>query len=293
MKINYDIINIFLIIFIFYYLLLIISKKYNTIEGIGGNDIMCSVNEDSSLDYNKCSVWPFTFKTQAGSTKQCLDGTTNCSEESKLMTCCNQRAEMCQGNIDPRFSDWTCRGENDIPKIDATKLPKLCDENNTTDCWEQGLRGGLPIGLDGCQSGERPCNLSDLPLDEQRQNICCTNYALYTVAETIWGRPHLISAANLKFNDLKKIKDVDPRQADILLNEALDYLYQARKLSDDDRSIIETINDWSGELQRELSIDMCRGNIDSSQDFPCDDLNKEYVSDSFIKKGSTSQTVVQ
>ena len=34
---------------------------------------------------------------------------------------------------------------------------------------------------------------------------------------------------------------------------------------------------------------MCRGNIDSSQDF-YDDLNKEYVSDSFIKKGSTSQT---
>lgn len=289
MKINYDIICLFLIIFIFYYLLFIISKKYPIIEGVNNTDIMCLGNDDSNLDYNKCSEWPFTFKSQAGSTKQCLDGSSNCSDESKLISCCNQRAEMCQGNIDPRFSDWTCRGEEDIPKIDATKLPKLCDENNTTDCWEQGLRGGLSIGLEGCQSGQRPCNLSDLPLDEQRQNICCTNYSLYSVAEAIWGRPHLLSSANLKFNDLKEIKNIDPKQADILLNEALDNLYQARKLSDDERSIIEVINDWSRELQMELGIDVCRGNIDSTKDFPCNELNKEYVSDSFIKKGSTSE----
>ncbi len=289
MKINYDIINIFLIIFIFYYLLLVISKKYKTIEGIGGNQIMCSGNEDPSLDYNRCSDWPFTFKSQAGSTKQCIDGTANCSEEIKLLSCCNQRAEMCQGNIDPRFSDWRCRGNNNIPKIDATELPKLCDENNTTDCWEQGLRGGLPIGLDGCQGGERPCNLSDLPLDEQRQNICCTNYDLYSVAETIWGRPHLISAANLNFSDYKEIKDVDPIEAEKILNDALDYLHQARLLSDDDRSIVETINDWGREIQMDLGINKCQGNINPEDDYPCNDLGKEYITNSFLKNGFTSE----
>lgn len=299
MNINYDILSIFLLIFIFYYLLFIISEKYKIIEGqdnsdTGSGDIMCygngEVNNRSpSLDFNRCSEWPFEFKSQASTTKQCLDGTTNCSEENKINNCCNQRAEMCQGNIKQNYNDWTCRGDSDIPKIDATELPRLCDENNTTDCWNSELRRGVPIGLEGCESDDGTCNLSNLPNDELRQNICCTNYALYKVAETVWGRPHLLSAANLKFNDFKSIKDVNPSDAEISLNEALDYLYQARQLSDNDRSIIETINDWSKEIQRPLGEEVCRGNINPIHDFPCEGLNKDFVSDSFIKKGSTSE----
>ena len=298
MKLNYDIICIFLIIFIFYYLLSIISKKY-IIEGNDNTtpsstpDIMCYGNSSSAVpaskDFDTCTEWPFIYKNHASNIKQCLDGSENCSEETKIRNCCDQRAQMCQGNIDPRFSDWTCVGEDDIPKIDATKLPRKCDENNTEDCFEEGRPGGLVRGLEGCSDNRENCNLSDLPDDTQRQKICCTNYALYTVAETIWGRPHLISAANIKYNDLKKIKETNPEQVDPLLNEALDYLYQARKLSNDERSIIEMINDWKEELQMDIGTGMCRGNINLGEDFPCLELEKEYISDSFIKKGNTSE----
>jgi hypothetical protein len=298
MKINYDIICIFLTVFIFYYLLFIISEKYKMIEGqenqaSGTGDIMCYGNgqvnnHDAYLDFNKCNDWPFEYKSQASSTKQCLDGSSNCSEESKLRTCCNQRAEMCQGNIDNRYNDWTCTGDKDIPKIDATELPRMCDENNTTDCWNSILRRGNPIGLEGCEDNNSTCNISNLNSDEQKQNICCTNYALYTVAETVWGRPHLLSAANLKFNDYKELKNTDPVGAKKILNQALDHLYQARQLSDDDRSIVETLKDWSREAQIDIGEGMCIGNINPIHDFPCDELNKGYVDNSFIKKGTTS-----
>lgn len=304
MKLNYDIISIFLIVFIFYYLLSIISKKY-LVEGNENStsssstssttqDVMCygngvTNNIPSSKDFNRCSEWPFAFKSQASTTKQCLDGSENCSETTKILNCCNQRAEMCQGNIDPRFSDWTCRGDDDIPKIDATQLPSLCTDDNTENCWNEGSPGRVPPGLDGCANNDGTCNLSDLPDNELRQNICCTNYALYTIAETIWGRPHLLSSANLKFNDLKEIRETNPEQVDPLLNEALDFLYQARQLSDDERSIIEIINDWSRELQKPLATGVCRGNINPNEDFPCLDLNKEYVPDAFIKSGNNSE----
>ena len=119
-NVNYDILCIFLLVFIFYYLLFIISEKYKIIEGQDNSnnelgDIMCYGNgevnnQNPSLDFNRCSEWPFEFKNQASTTKQCLEGTANCSEESKINTCCNQRAQMCQGNIDPRYRDWTCKG---------------------------------------------------------------------------------------------------------------------------------------------------------------------------------------
>ena len=288
MKKNYDIINILLIFFIFYYLLSIISEKYHKL--IEGNDnsvtssdvLWCEGNQSDTYgpedDFNRCSSWPFKFKTQSRTTKQCIDGTDNCSQKTKIINCCDQRAEMCQGNIDPKFNDWTCTGDNNIPKIDATELPRLCDSENTENCWEEGRIDEIPPGLNGCtiNNGET-CNLSNLPNDELRQEICCTNYALYSIAETIWGRPHLLSVANLKFNDLKKIKDKQPEKVDDLLNEALDYLDQARKLSDEnqERSIIETINDWSKELNIEIGTGMCRGNIDPIENFPCTELNKE------------------
>ena len=136
MKKNYDIINILLIFFIFYYLLSIISEKYKKlIEGndnsVTSSDLMCEGNQSDKYgpedDFNRCSSWPFKFKTQSRTTKQCIDGTGNCSQKTKINSCCDQRAEMCQGNIDPKFNDWTCTGDNNIPKIDATELPRLCD----------------------------------------------------------------------------------------------------------------------------------------------------------------------
>ena len=300
MKKNYDIINIFLIFFIFYYLLFIISDKYkNIIEGVNNDTtsdmLMCEGNQSDTYgpedDFNRCSSWPFKFKTQSRTTKQCIDGSSNCSQKTKIMNCCDQRAEMCQGNIDQRFNDWTCTGDDNIPKIDATELPRLCDSENTENCWDEGRIDGTPPGLNGCSDIDETCNLSNLPNDELRQELCCTNYALYSIAETIWGRPHLLSVANLKFNDLKKIRETQPEKVNGLLNEALDYLNQARKLSDEDqeRSIIETINDWSRELNIELGSGMCRGNINPIEDFPCTDLNKEYNNDSFIIKGSISE----
>ena len=292
MKLNYDIINIFLILFIFYYLLFIISQKYNfTLEGVtNAGDLMCRGNSDPSDDFHTCSEWPFAYLTQATTTKQCIDGSGNCDHETKIRNCCEQRAEMCQGNIDNRFNDWTCRGENDIPKMNATQLPQLCDDNNDTDCWDEGRYGDVSPGLDGCDSTINTCNLSDLPSDELRQNICCANYALYSVAETVWGRTHLLSAALLLFNDIKNIKDIHPGEVDGLLNEALELLHQAKELSDEDqkRAIIEIIRDWTQELQMPIGVGMCRGNIDETEDFPCEELNREFVDDSFIRLGSSS-----
>jgi len=291
MKLNYDIINIFLILFIFYYLLFIISQKYNfTLEGVtNAGDLMCRGNSDPSDDFDTCSEWPFEYLRQAETTKQCIDGSGDCDYGTKIRNCCGQRAEMCQGNIDNSFSDWTCRGENDIPKMNATQLPHLCDVNSETECWDEGRYGGIPPGLDGCDSSVDTCNLSNLQSDELRQNICCTNSNLYSIGESMWGRPHFISAAILIFNEIRKIKNTRPSDVDELLNEALEHLHQAKELSDEDqkRAIIENYNDWSRELQRPIGIGMCRGNIDETDDFSCGGINKEFVNDSFIRLGSS------
>ena len=303
MNLNYDMISLFLIFFIVYYVLFIISNNY-VIEGVGNAEVsetvssgalMCLNYDDHSNDFHKCNEWPFDYKTYASTTKQCLDGTDSCTEEAKINNCCRQKAEMCQGNIEPQFVDFICRGADNIPKLEAVSLPKLCDDDddNLDNCWDAGYPGqSIPPGLPGCDNTiEGSCNLSDLS-DGKRQEICCTNSGIFKLAEKIWGGPHLISAANLKYNDLRNIQDKESSEYDGLLNEALGYLNQARDIGGmDDRSIIETIRDWSSETNMDLGNGMCRGNINRDTDFPCLNFTqpKQYINKAFITKGTTEE----
>lgn len=306
MNLNYDMVSLFLIIFIFYYLLFIISEKHLLIEGNDPTEpdptepdpdptdtgvLMCLNYDDPTRDFHKCSEWPFKYKTYASTTKQCIDGSDQCSEESKIRNCCDQRAEMCQGNIVSHFQDWTCRGENSIPKIEAVTLPRLCGGDDQGDCWDEGYPGQTSPGLQGCNNGGTTCNLSELS-NSKRQEICCTNRDLFKLAEQIWGRPHLISAANLKYTELDYLPDSESDEYEELLNEALSYLNQARDIGDeDDRSIIETITDWSSEINRDIGSGMCRGNINRDYDFPCLNFSppKQYINKAFITKGTTEE----
>ena len=303
MNLNYDMISLFLIIFIFYYLLFVISNKYviegnDGIEGIENSlttdtpgAIMCLDYDDPTHNFHTCLEWPFKYKSYASTEKQCIDGSDRCSEERKIRNCCDQRAEMCQGNIESHFQDFICRGENNIPKLDAVSLPRLCEEGNSGNCWNQGYPGETPPGLPGCSNTNGTCNLSDLG-NENRQEICCTNSDIYEIAEKIWGRPHLITAAIVKYNDLKNIQDTESNEYYELLNEALSYLNQARDIGDDDdRNIIHTITDWSAELNQDLGTGVCRGNINRESDFPCLLFNppKQYINKAFITKGTTEE----
>lgn len=303
MNLNYDMISLFLIFFIVYYVLFIISNNY-VIEGVGNAEVsetvssgalMCLNYDDPSNDFHKCNEWPFDYKTYASTTKQCLDGTDSCTEEAKINNCCRQKAEMCQGNIAPQFVDYICRGENNILKIGAVSLPKLCDYEddgeNIDKCWDGGYPGqSNPPGLQGCDNMESTCNLRDIS-DEKRQEICCTRRQVYELGEQEWGVPYLISVANLKYNDVINIQDTESSEYSELLNGALSYLDQARDIGMDDRSVTATIEDWGKGVRMDLGNGMCRGNINRSTGFPCLTLTppKQYINNEFITKGTTEE----
>ena len=96
-----DILNLFLIIFILYYL---INGK--VIEGNDPDDgtdssgtsssgIKCQGNTDTTKDVD-CSKYPLRFRNDVLIIDQCQDGTTTCEEMEKEGKCCIQRTEMCQ-----------------------------------------------------------------------------------------------------------------------------------------------------------------------------------------------------
>jgi len=222
---------------------------------------------------------------------QCTDDTDNCSGESKISTCCEQRAQMCQGNIDSQseFSDYNCRGEKNMPIMDAINLPRLCGGNVSGDCWNAG-NGQNPIGLPGCSSRvSGTCNLSD---SDRADDICCTDKRIFEAAQLMWGRPHLISEANIKYEELLQVSNTRSEEYDKLLNEALSYLNKARDIGDeDDRSIIEIITDWESEINRVFGSGMCRGNIDRKTDFDCSKNvpPKQYIENAFITTGQSDE----
>jgi len=287
MKLNYDMISLFLIIFIFYYLLFIISNQF-VIEGNENvQTTMCS-------DFDKCNEWPYLYKDDADSTPQCSDNTDTCSNESKIAACCNQRAQMCQGNIiGSGYIDYNCSGNNLLPKIEALELPRLCGGDGFKgDCWDAGNNGQTPPGLQNCPFNHtETCNLGNL-LEGQGNKICCTSREIFEAAQFMWGKPHLISEANLKYMDLLQISNTKSNEYDKLLNEALSYLNKARDMDDeDDRNITELINDWGSEINRPLGSGMCRGNIDRSTDYKCSDSvpPKQYIENSFITEGQSEE----
>ena len=86
----------------------VISKKYVVEGNENAQDqaiIRCSGNGDSTLNFDRCNEWPYRYKVEPEQISQCTDNTENCSDESKISTCCEQRAQMCQGNIDSQLKE--------------------------------------------------------------------------------------------------------------------------------------------------------------------------------------------
>jgi len=270
---EYDFLNLFLIFFIFYYLLTIVSTK-NIIEGQDNSSIMCRGNIGlPESDLNECLQYPYTWKSTAGTTKQCIDGTDTCSEESKIDRCCSAITELCQGNIDSS-KDVVC-DDGSWPKVNSAEIPYECMGSISDDphCW----------------SHDKPL-LSERDYNE-RQLICCTEREDAELAEQFWGIPYLINKGSKLYDDSKIIRSTDPDQADTLLNDALEKLNEARNIDDSEYprygTIMELISDWGDESGKGLGSGMCRGNIDRVTDFQCIEEDREYINEEFIKEGTT------
>jgi len=284
MNLNYDMISLFLIIFIFYYLLFIISKKY-VVEG-NVNSTMCD-------SFNTCDVWPYKLKSGGENINQCTGNTDNCSDDIKINNCCDQVAQMCQGNIQGSgFVDYNCNGPLNMPKLEALRLPRNCsDSSGRTDCWDSTEENGVPRGLDNCDISKKgtTCDLSGLP-PEIGEEICCTDRSIFVKSGEEWGRPHLITEAIVKYIDLLNIQDRQSDEYERTLNEALEYLYEARQIdSGNNMDINELIKDWGATLGKTLGEGMCMGNIVSTNDFNCSSDGKKSIDYPFTKKSSLEE----
>ena len=162
-----DFLNLFLIIIIIYYLL----RGKDIVEG--------SDNSNKCSNFDTCKEYPYEYKS-GGDTlgqDQCLDGSVNCDENEKIIRCCQNKTDVCQGNIDST-KDIVCE-DGSWPKVDSNNIPYECDgpDDETENCWREGGR-----------------SLSELTNEEQ-QNICCTSRNDFLLAEQFWGIPYLISKA--------------------------------------------------------------------------------------------------
>mgnify|MGYP004337923591 FL=1 len=274
-----DILNLFLIIFILYYL---INGK--VIEGNDPDDgtdssgtssrgIKCQGNTDATKDVD-CSKYPLRFRNDVLIIDQCQDGTTTCEEIEKEGNCCIQRTEMCQGNLDSS-RDIIC-DDGSWPKVDSSIIPSECrgsgDEN--PNCWMVG----------------KP-SLSELT-HSKRQSICCTSRNDFILAEKYWGIPYLISKASKKYDDSKLIRGNGLiEDADKLLNEALEILHDARELDTINRyiTIPELIRDWGTESGHPLGTGMCNGNIDKTENVDCLATNQDFIDNPFIQVGNSKE----
>ena len=289
-----DILNLFLITFILYYLIngkVIEGNDPNEGTDPSGTDssgtdssgtdssgtsstgVKCQGNTDTMKDVG-CSGYPLEYKNNVLTLNQCLDGTFTCEEEEKKMQCCTHRTETCQGNLDPS-NDIIC-DDGSWPKVDSSKLPSECQGSgdDNPDCW-----------MDGKPS------LSELPHDK-RQSICCTSRNDFILAEQYWGIPYLISKASKKYDDSKLIRANNlTEDADKLLNEALEILYEARGLDTVNRytTIPELIRDWGTEAGYPLGSGMCNGNIDKTEDVDCLVTNQVFVDNPFIQVGNSKE----
>lgn len=276
--------NLFLIVFITYYSLKIILEK-KIIEGVDSTtrqsdgtsttDFKCLGNQDPEKDVN-CTNHPFSYKTNSLTIKQCSDGTTSCVDSIKSRRCCDRVTDTCQGNID-QTKDVVCE-DNSWPKVNAAEIPLACQGTNDDDpyCWE---------------TGKTP--LSQLTTTE-KQSICCTSRNDFVVAEQFWGIPYLINKASKKYDDSKIIRPTNDERGDVLLNEALELLHEAKSLDDTtnpryNTTITELILDWATETNKSLGNGMCRGNIDSTKDISCIAINKSPISKAFITTGDSHQ----
>ena len=262
------------ILFIFYNVIKQFSKK-KIIEGVDSSSSSGVKCHDGGTDYNVDNVqcnYPFVSKETILTTNQCQNGTKTCTELEKKQNCCNSRTEICQGNLDPT-KDITC-DDGSWPKIDSGNIPYECDGRDTDseDCWMFG----------------KP-KLSSMSNEEQ-QRLCCTDRGDFLLAEQFWGIPYLINKASKKYDDSKLLRSSGSiQQADNLLNEALEFLHEARKIDTSGRytNIAELIRDWGTESGHSLGSGMCVGNIIASGDVNCSEINKEYVEKPFIKTGTT------
>lgn len=259
-----DFLNLFLIIIIIYYLL----RGKDIVEG--------SDNSNKCSNFDTCKEYPYEYKS-GGDTlgqDQCLDGSVNCDENEKIIRCCQNKTDVCQGNIDST-KDIVCE-DGSWPKVDSNNIPYECDgsDDETENCWREGGR-----------------SLSELTNEEQ-QNICCTSRNDFLLAEQFWGIPYLISKASKSYDDSKILRnDGTIDEADELLNEALKMLHEAKELDTSGRygNIPSLINDWGNESGFHLGSGMCIGNIDQTTDIECPN-DQSYVDQPFIKTGSDTDT---
>ena len=281
-----DILNLFLIIFILYYL----TNGKNIIEGATGDDssgtegssgtsstgVKCQYEKGHSEESKNvsCSEYPLEYKNDVLTLHQCLNHRDTCEEKEKKRQCCKHRTETCQGNLDPS-SDVLC-DDGSWPKVDSNSLPSECkgSGDDNPDCWMEG----------------KP-SLSELT-HGKRQSICCTSRNDFMLAEQYWGIPYLISKASKKYDDSKLIRANNLNEdAYKLSNEALELLHEARRLDTINRytSIPELIHDWGEESGHSLGSGMCNGNIDKTEDINCLVTNQVFVDAPFIKVGNSKE----
>jgi len=277
MNLNYDIISLFLIIFIFYYLLFIISNKH-VVEGNSNGDL-CS-------GFTTCSEWPYYPNNEKLEDPQCGDNTDTCEDEIKIANCCIRHpVQMCQGNVEQAYSDYNCDRFSylDMPKQNAVNLPVKCGGGVTSnDCWESGIySSGHAKGLGGClRDHVGTCNLNDLP-PKKGASLCCTDSKEFVGTK---DRGELITEAIVTYMNLLEIPNKNSEEFDNQLNKALEYLDTARKNSENtsNRDITELIKDWG------KGYGMCMGNINETTDFQCPG-SKKPIAYPFITKGESEE----
>ena len=221
-----------------------------------------------------CTRYPLEYKDNFLEINQCVDGSYHCDDKEKELRCCNSRAEICQGNLDPS-KDITC-DDGSWPKVDSSNTPSPCRglSNDHEDCWMHG----------------KP-QLSSLS-HEKQQTICCTSRSDFLLAEKFWGIPYLISKASKKYDDSKLLRTSEmTEEADKSLHSALELLYEARKLDATRRysNIPELIRDWGTESGHALGTGMCTGNIDKTEDIDCSVTNQVFVDRPFIQVGNAKE----
>ena len=256
-----DFLNLSLIIVIIYYLF----KNKDIIEGNeGSGGTKCS-------DLEICRSYPYEYKSGNDilTQEQCLDGTTTCDDREKITRCCQNKNDVCQGNIDPT-KDIICE-DGSWPKVDSSNIPYECQgvDDKTENCWREGDK-----------------KLHQLT-NEEKQTICCTSRNDFLLAEQFWGIPYLISKASKTYDDSKILRrDGATEDANDLLNNSLELLYEARKLDTSNRysNIPELITNWGTESGHTLGSGMCLGNIDKTSDVDCPN-NQSYVNKPYIKQG--------